>query len=449
MSEYIEIPDNNPFVNDKLNRTGEVVKFVDFVSRYGDTGCTIALNGAWGCGKTTFVRMAKAYMQSNDYHPLYFNAWENDFLEEPLFALLAEMNNLFSTTGKNADLLGKAAQVLSLMGNNFLKQKTGVDVTELTECLQSSLAEYTKTIKAFDEFKNALSEYVANNTTNIEKPVVFFIDELDRCNPNYAIKVLERVKHLFEVPNIVFVLSINKDILNHAVRTYYGNEGMDADNYLRRFIDIDYDMPVNKMDDYFWAVYKQYGFEKYENQYIYRNNAVGQTRYQEFKKLFFQLCKASNLDLRTTNKICLHVHQTIERIGDRPGVSLDLMLILCYIKVGHRSAYDKIKNHLLDKVELLNTLGEIWAQDIVATDTDSDVRQYLTYYSAVLLYSYLCTNSYRPQQTDLEDKTYLFFDKEKLQQVWGDVIGFGGRLEEIKYLFDYVDFKISPYHSNR
>lgn len=449
MNEDIEIPDNNPFVNDKLNRKGEVIKFVDFVSRYGDTGCTIALNGDWGCGKTTFVKMAKAYMHSNDYHPLYFNAWENDFLEEPLYALLAEMNNLFPTSDNNADLIGKAAQVLLLMGNNFIKQKTGVDIKELTESLQSNLPEYAKTVKAFDEFKKTLGEYVANNTTDVEKPVVFFIDELDRCNPHYAIKVLERVKHLFEVPNIVFVLSINKDILNHVVRTYYRNEGMDADNYLRRFIDIDYDMPANKMDDYFWEVYKKYGFEEYENQYDYRYNSEGQTRYQEFKKLFFQLCKESKLDLRTTNKICLYVHKTIEIIGDRFYVPLALILILCYIKVVHRSAYDKIKNHLLDKVELLNTLGEIWAQDVVATDTDSDVRRYLTYYSATLLYSYLLTNSYRPQQTDVEDRKYPFFDNEELQKVWDNVVRVSGRLEEIKFLLAYVDFKVKPYHSSR
>lgn len=440
MNGDIEIIDENPFANDKLDREDDVVKFVDFVSRYGDTGCTIALNGAWGCGKTTFVKMAKAYMKNHDYHPLYFNAWENDFLEEPLYALLAEMNNLFPTSDNNADLLGKAAQVLLLMGNNFIKQKIGVDVKELTESLQSNLAEYANTIKAFDEFKNALSEYVANNTTDIEKPVVFFIDELDRCNPNYAIKVLERVKHLFEVPNIVFVLSINKDILNHAVRTYYGNEGVDANNYLRRFIDVEYEMPDNKLENYSRYLYQQYGFADYDKKPIYRSGD-GQLHFQFFQEMLLTMCTHSKLDLRTINKLYIQAIGALRSIGNRQKIDLESVFLLCYLKVVHRSVYDGIKAKSLSGDDLFAKLCLLYEQDLNIAITKHNLHYRLAYFSAELLFVYLCSYNERQKVETKNAPTSKYFEGEDMPKIWKDVCSNGTFFNDLEDLLTFVDFK--------
>ena len=80
--------------------------------------------------------------------------------------------------------------------------------------------------------------------TKGDKPIIFIIDELDRCRPSYAVELLEQVKHFFSVSGIVFVLSIDKVQLGHAVRGVYGNDRINADEYLRRFIDIEYSIPV-------------------------------------------------------------------------------------------------------------------------------------------------------------------------------------------------------------
>ena len=65
------------------------------------------------------------------------------------------------------------------------------------------------------------------------------IDELDRCNPHYSVLVLERIKHIFSVPGIVFILSVDKKQFGNAIRGYYGSDLIDANEYLRRFIDLD------------------------------------------------------------------------------------------------------------------------------------------------------------------------------------------------------------------
>ena len=71
--------------------------------------------------------------------------------------------------------------------------------------------------------------------------MVFIIDELDRCRPTFAIELLERVKHIFDVPNLVFAFGINRDELCSSLQSIYGN--IDADVYLRRFFDMEFTLP--------------------------------------------------------------------------------------------------------------------------------------------------------------------------------------------------------------
>ena len=73
------------------------------------------------------------------------------------------------------------------------------------------------------------------------RPMVFIIDELDRCRPTFAIELLERVKHIFDVPNMVFAFGINRDELCSSLQSIYGN--IDADVYLRRFFDMEFTLP--------------------------------------------------------------------------------------------------------------------------------------------------------------------------------------------------------------
>ena len=84
---------------------------------------------------------------------------------------------------------------------------------------------------------------------------MIMIDELDRCRPDYVISLLERIKNLFEVEGIFFVLAIDREQLYSVVEHTFGvkKEENGRDNraiYLQKFINMDFELPEPNLADY-------------------------------------------------------------------------------------------------------------------------------------------------------------------------------------------------------
>jgi hypothetical protein len=124
------------------------------------------------------------------------------------------------------------------------------------------IKEYEKGKSEIKEFTKAL-EILADQVTmdKDDSKIVIIIDELDRCRPTYAVQLLERIKHLFGVGKVVFILGIDRSQLIHSIKSLYGTE-FDAVGYLRRFIDLDYQLPEPKSGDYCSYLFKHFGIEE-------------------------------------------------------------------------------------------------------------------------------------------------------------------------------------------
>ena len=114
-----------------------------------------------------------------------------------------------------------------------------IDLQQPSE--RNLLKEYLDQRASKDELKKHLRDLAGEVVEKTGHPLVFIIDELDRCRPTFAIELLERVKHIFDVPNMVFVFGINRDELCSSLQSIYGT--IDADVYLRRFFDMEFTLP--------------------------------------------------------------------------------------------------------------------------------------------------------------------------------------------------------------
>lgn len=241
---------------------------------------TIALNGSWGRGKTfllqRLVEDLKQDFQSDAQYAapvaVYHNSWECDYIDNPLLPIITLIAESLSSDTKVLskkqieNLLFEAAKFGISIADSFLGGriatfiKAGKDVVrkiedvvdtishEDEEFAKEFLDELTSKTKATETLKELLGKCAENVKAKTNAPLVIVIDELDRCRPSYAVETLERIKHCFCVPNIVFVLGIDYKQLSAAIKGAYGYE--DMDNYLRRFINLTIPLPLPSPDEF-------------------------------------------------------------------------------------------------------------------------------------------------------------------------------------------------------
>ena len=135
---------------------------------------------------------------------------------------------------------------------------------------------------------------------NANRSVIVIIDELDRCRPSYAVELLETAKHFFTVDNVVFALAVNRTQLAHAVRAVYGAE-FDAAGYLRRFFDIDFQLPEVRRGPFVEAVLSGTGIDDYFRR---RSEHDGHETVRDWLVAFFDAFRVS---FRTISQAIHHL----------------------------------------------------------------------------------------------------------------------------------------------
>ena len=266
----IEIPAGEPYKNDLLNRSEFGENLTKIVSKI-ISPLTISVNGAWGTGKTVFLKMWDRSLKDAGYSTIYFSAWEDDYCDDAMIALVGQIwksikNSDWEEMGKT--LKEVTVPLLKNIGSQILTnaiRHTTLGVVDLdlnTETLKSNiekmLDEYATATSDIESIKKRLAECSEQCREKTGKPLVIIIDELDRCRPIFAIELLEKIKHFFNIPGVVFVLGIDREQLKHSIRSVYGE--IDADGYLRRFIDLEFLLKTSDTTSFFKSTFEKYRF---------------------------------------------------------------------------------------------------------------------------------------------------------------------------------------------
>ncbi|MGL5705924.1 MAG: KAP family P-loop NTPase fold protein [Tannerellaceae bacterium] len=401
----LEIPKGNALMHCRLNRKEQADTLTAIIDVYSN-GFVLSVDGKWGTGKSTFMKMWKQDLTDRGYKTILFNAWENDFTSEPLTAIMGEIKEtFFSDTEKVNSITNKLASISKGLIPTLAKTAatlTGLgQIAEVVEKVSAAFAEevesYATKKTTLLELRSELSNFIKDKCQN--KPLVFIVDELDRCRPDYAVEVLEKIKHLFAVDGIIFVLSIDKHQLCQAIKGYYGSEGIDSPEYLRRFIDLEYTLPE---PDY--ASYCNYAFEKYELSKFFHNETRQKYDFgDEIYKLTSNssiISASQNLSLRQIDKLFAQTRIAIRLCPLDNYAHSELIFILIYIKTFHSPLYQKIKKENLSIQELVTELEHIYKEAIKAESKEHKNRS-ITFSLIQLIICYYKSTSYSHKISDL------------------------------------------------
>ena len=308
---------------------------------------TICLNGEWGSGKTFFLtRFAENYNKRKpEGRAIYFNAWQDDFLDDPLVAIISQLRNVVKDSESTLydSIKSAAAPCLAKIGLSIAKQVTkkvtGVDVDEIElDDLRTKPEALFERYNEMDASRKLLREAIAKlaeaTWQATEKPLLFIVDELDRCRPTFAIELLERIKHLFCVPHLVFIVGVDLRQLEKSVKAVYGD--IDANDYLHRFFDIELRLPVPNKLLYVYRLWQEHQLED-----VLKRRGVDSGTQSSMVDEFARLIKFRNLTLRQIEK-CVRTYALLAMSPARPSCQWALLTAIgVVLKVTDVDSYQK------------------------------------------------------------------------------------------------------------
>lgn len=263
---------------DVLDRKEFVDKVIQIIEYYSNKSQSVSfsIQGDWGSGKSWIIN--KVYNELYDiqdfdncgskYCIFTYNAWDFDYYAEPLISLFIsiykQLNNENAIFIKNEKTRENVKALFETLKDSFLDELKPIpligNIITFKKAYNKLIEKRHEKIRKYDyHFDiNQIMESTIKGLNKIakERTLVIFVDELDRCLPEYVIKVLERMHHISKnVPNLQIIYSIDKKQIEETVRNIFGQK-INASDYLKKFISFGFNLDSGEMNENFLIKYK-------------------------------------------------------------------------------------------------------------------------------------------------------------------------------------------------
>lgn len=352
----------------------------------------MVIDGSWGTGKTEFCQKLIRLMQEQyrDYQPVYIDAFRSDHSGEPLLALLAEIIKSCTpedTDGQQSERKRLTREISKLvkfgiktganaLSHYFLKQSVD-DLAEEFQQITSDEQEAKNVAETVTDVAAKITDYTIDATVeallkeqieaekNLEtlksclkglaanKPIILFIDELDRCRPDYAVDMLEVIKHVFDIENVKVVLVTNTKQLRAAINHRYGLE-VDAQKYLDKFLKYSFALPEKVVAQF--EEKQDLVSVEYFKQLIRDGNLKGLIGQEITINLISDLIERNDLSLRETERLVrfLEIYHSLSQklSGDIRWEYAVLRVTGVFIFCFYPELMDSFNKHRVDTKDL-------------------------------------------------------------------------------------------------
>ena len=374
---------------DLLNRKKTGERLSELVERIEDP-MVIALNGGWGTGKSFFLKCwVGEHTLDNDRtaRTVYFDAFAHDYLDNPLIALtgvlteqleqedskreqtLKKVRSIASKLWRPAARIGLAVATSGISEGAGAVTKIAIDATgaEIAKAAEDFWKEEDGKRAAMNEFTEALKALTLPDTEDATpQKIVIVIDELDRCRPDYALQMLEIIKHFFSVPHIHFILGTNISELENTVKARYG-AGVNASLYLEKFINLSMSLPSHTPHQHM-TINKAYFNEMAK--------AMGLGERSNMASYYFELpAIEQQLNLRTVERLLTYLALLPDTItsGRLQNWNKEIIMSLFLMKTLNANLYKKAQNQALT----LGDIAALFGPDELKTENQKNNLKYV------------------------------------------------------------------------
>ena len=235
---------------DLLGRWRYVESLAD-IAASSETPLVIAVYGEWGSGKTSMLRQIRRALEpefdSSEKHApprartIWFDPWMHQFDRTPALGLLhATTNQLgISDSPRATEALKRIAVALS---EDIQIPYVGVRVGRLLKIREELASDEFRRREEQARLQGYFHE-VLRVAGAPDTRLVFFIDDLDRCQPSVALSLLEALKLYLDFPGCVYVLGVDREPLEAAIGSSYAELGLKAESYLDKIVQVPFAIP--------------------------------------------------------------------------------------------------------------------------------------------------------------------------------------------------------------
>jgi hypothetical protein len=239
--------------------------------------------------------------------------------------------------------LVQASDVSALTAIADQAAATASDIT--TQTIEEVIKHHEEAQDEVDQFRSILAgcaQGINERELGSARRLIVFVDELDRRRPDYAVHVLECIKHFFAVDNVIFVIAIDRGALTESICSVYGT-GIDADGYLRKFFDYHVGLPP--------PLYEK--FAELLAQSLRLKEALP-SRLDDWLRLFPVWARAFNLSLHVQEQTLSQANFIVRSYGtNKIWMIYDLILFLLCIPAKDAALFNRISNDNLELEVLL------------------------------------------------------------------------------------------------
>lgn len=279
---------------DTLHRNIKIINLMRLLNHVNEN-FMMSIDGEWGTGKTFFVKqmiyLCKNFQNINNcviesnketietfskkHLVVYYNAWENDNHEEPLESLIFNILNEYPKYKEKIENPEELFNTVKPILKNVIEKLTSGIITK--DCFENfkSFEDLAESIVTIEEKQEALNKLLDMLMEDNER-ILLIVDELDRCKPDYAVKLLEVLKHFYNNSKLTIIVVTNNRQLSYTIKKYYGND-FDGYGYLNKMYDTVFTLEVEKLDNYIREYYK----------ILYSTSLPHDTSYELFQFLKF------------------------------------------------------------------------------------------------------------------------------------------------------------------
>lgn len=403
------------------------------ISDTNQNAICMAIDGDWGTGKSFFIDNWARTLADDGRCVIFFDAWKNDLSDDPIIGFMSEINKCLKpwlekiainddvptkiktrtkVLIKNAAkaiipfakqvAIHNAAKFISEEATATIASISGKDLSEENNVILGIKSEevekyFSAALKGHEMQNASITKLIGDlealaeglKYLNEKPPIYIFIDELDRCRPTYAIKLLESIKHIFNAKGICFILATNIEQLSHSIKAVYG-ESFNGRAYLKRFIDYEYKLnPPN----YYAFCHNLYSKSFLSGRLNMISGISGAERNDGVSDVLADVANLFSLDLRSIKQILGQIELSVASIDESEEIHCLYMFALAAVMHKRPNSIDELcitsKQEIADIDSLTTGSNRIFTEKYYDELTHNEKELKTTIKDLILLYQRL------------------------------------------------------------